>query len=151
MKIETKVELTDADVLQLMHDSFCGGLQDLYYCDCFIDWDNKTNNDNYDKAKALLLKEGAKQGSLCSEDVMIKMLTEFGIVFKDYCEGDENNNIVLTFDMAKANIIKAIEDTDNGVWFTGEVNKIIPEYNDADGWTYFHVLQGALFGSVIYG
>jgi len=159
-----KIELENSDVKELLMDSFInGGLSELQYCDCLIDWDNQENNDNYEKAKALL-KEAQEKGTfkgacgsdtICSEDVLMKMLEEFGIVWKDYNEsfkvGDEySDNMKLTIDMAKENLQKTLDDDEKG-WFLGEVKKIIPEYDDADAYTYFHVLQGALFGEVIYG
>tara|TARA_B110000503_G_C7157359_1_gene417922 strand:- start:1980 stop:2423 length:444 start_codon:yes stop_codon:yes gene_type:complete len=140
-----KILLDDNDVKEIMYDSFCnGGLQEMYHCDCFIDWDNKANSNNYLKAKTLLKKEG--KDDVCIEDIYIKMLQDFGIVFKDECMGDDDNNIHLTFAMAKENLQKAIDNDDADKWFLSQVNKVIPEYNDGDAWTYFALLQGALFG-----
>ena len=148
MKISIKID--DKDVKELMYDSFCnGGLNELYHCECMIDWDNPTNDTNYDKAKALLVKEG-KEG-ICIEDIYVTMLEKFGIIFKDECSGDDDGNIHLTFAMAKENLQKALDNDNEKGWFASQVRMVIPEYDNADAWTYFHILQGALFSEVIYG
>jgi hypothetical protein len=155
-----KIQLDNTDVRTLMLDSFVnGGLSELYSCDCFIDWDNTINDTNYDKAKALIKKEQAKgtfegtcgSDTICREDVYIKMLEKYGIIFKDECSGDDDGNILLTFDMAKKNLKKALDNDNEKQWFLGQVQEIIPEYKNADAYTYFHILQGALFSEVIYG
>lgn len=150
-----KIQLENSDVKELLYDSFCnGGLTELYHCECLIDWENPINDTNYDKAKALLKKEDADK-SLCKEDILIKMVEEFGIVWKDHNEsfkvdGEYTDTMNLTFDMAMKNLQKTLDEDEKG-WFLGQVKQVIPEYDNADAWTYFHILQGALFGEVIYG
>lgn len=146
--------LEKADVRALILQSLInGGLEELYNCDCVMDLgDDKANGMNYDKARAMIEKDmesGDYEGvmgseMICTEDVYIRMFEEFGLHFDDYTMG----NIVLTPSKAKRNLQKAIDDDS---WFLSEVLKVIPEYDDADAYTYFNILQGALFGEVIYG
>jgi hypothetical protein len=74
------------------------------------------------------------------------MLEEYGILFMD-----EDKKIHLTLGLAKENIQKALDNDKTGVWVASEIMKIIPKYDNADAWTYFNVLQLALFSEVIYG
>jgi hypothetical protein len=134
-----EVKLENSDIKALLLDSFCnGGLTELYHCDCYIDWENQENNDNYVKAKALLIKEG-KGDSICQEDVYLKVVEEFGVIFKDHNEsfkvdGEYTEDMKLTFDMAKENLQKTLDDDDKG-WFLGQIKQVIPEYDNADAWT----------------
>ena len=150
-----KVILTNSDIKTLLLESFAGGLTELRYAECFIDWDNPENDTNYDKAKALIVKEQKKgtfkgimgSDTICSEDILLKMTEKYGVVFQDECHPE---GLTLTFKSAKENLQKAIDEDKEG-WFMKQVNQILPEYDDADAWTYFHILQGALFSEVIYG
>jgi hypothetical protein len=149
-----KVTLENSDVRTLLLDSFInGGLTELYHCDVKIDWDNDSNNLNYQSAKSMINKGGTV--GVCQEDILIKMLEEFGIVFKDYNEsfhvdGEYTSELRLTKELALENLQRALDNSADG-WFLGEVKKVIPEYDNADAWTYFHILQGALYGEVVYG
>jgi|AOAMet11_17_M020_2_1038521.scaffolds.fasta_scaffold08046_3 hypothetical protein len=137
-----KITINKSDARELMYESFCGGgLTELYYCDVAM---SEENDENYDKARHLLLGEG--KTDICLEDVYVKMLEEYGILFMD-----ENEKIHLTLGLAKENIQKALDNDKTGVWVASEIMKIIPKYDNADAWTYFNVLQLALFSEVIYG
>jgi hypothetical protein len=136
-----KITINKSDARELMYESFCGGgLTELYYCDVMM---SGKNDENYDKARHLLLGEG--KTDICLEDVYVKMLEEYGILFMDE---NEDKKIHLTLGLAKENIQKALDDD---VWVASEIMKIIPKYNNADAFTYFNVLQLALFSEVIYG
>ncbi len=142
-----RIELEKQDITDLMYDAFCnGGMNEIYYCDVHVEWNHGVNNKNYYKAKKLLKDEGREE--VCMEDVFVRVFLEYGIEFFDYnFRGEENQTILLTYDLAKKNLAKAMEEP----WFVKEVQKVIPEYNDADAWTGLNILQGALYGEVIYG
>mgnify|MGYP000926742770 CR=1 FL=1 len=143
-----KIVLEKKDIDTLIIDSFInGGATELYHCDVSINWNEGANDTNYHKAKEMLLKEGKTNNDLCMEDVFLKVFQEFGIVVYDYNSDEE---LILNYELSEKNFSKAINSDDNGKWFMKQVSKIIPEYDDADAWTYFFILQGALYGEQKY-
>tara|TARA_R110000796_G_scaffold135995_1_gene252043 strand:+ start:343 stop:765 length:423 start_codon:yes stop_codon:yes gene_type:complete len=139
-----KITINKSDARELMYESFCGGgLTELYYCDVIMGGENE---ENYGKARHLLLGEG--KTDICLEDVYVKMLEEYGILFMDE---NEDKKIHLTLGLAKENIQKALDNKKTGAFVSAEIMKIIPKYDNADAWTYFNVLQLALFSEIIYG
>ena len=54
-----------------------------------------------------------------------------------------------TFDMAKDNLQKALDKDDDGS-LAKIIHKIIPEYNDADGYDYDVIMQTAMYGELTY-
>mgnify|MGYP005996574425 CR=1 FL=1 len=146
MKI--RIELNNEDVKELILDSCCnGGLQSLAYSGIRIDWDNHINNRNYKLAKELLVKENPEK-TFCYEDVLIKVILDNGVYFKDY-EGYEDDELFhFTFDLAKDNLQKALDKDDGSL--AKIIHKIIPEYNDADGYDYDVVMQTAMYGELTY-
>ena len=148
MKI--KVELNDNDVRELIYDSFCnGGLEALSWCSIKINWHNDLNNPNYKKAKEKLLKDNSDK-RLCVEDILTQMLIDDGIYFRDYEDDDDSDDFHFTFDLAKENLAKAL-DGDNSATLISKIQKIIPEYMDADAYDYDYILQTAMYGEVVYG
>jgi hypothetical protein len=51
--------------------------------------------------------------------------------------------------MAKDNLQKALDKDDDGS-LAKIIHKIIPEYNDADGYDYDVVMQTAMYGELTY-
>tara|TARA_R110000772_G_scaffold157055_1_gene268307 strand:+ start:347 stop:784 length:438 start_codon:yes stop_codon:yes gene_type:complete len=143
-----KINLEKKDIDNLLLESFCnGGLTELYHCDVNINWNDGTNNTNYFKAKEMLLKEGKSNDDLCMEDIFLKVFQKFGIVIDDF---NSDEQIILNYELAEFNLNKSLEDVENREWFFKQVNKVIPEYDNADAWTYFFILQGIIYGEQIY-
>lgn len=147
MKI--KIQLDNNDVRELIYESFCnGGLQELAYSGVRIDWDYKKNNDNYANAK-LKLKKEKPDIDLCYEDVLTEMFVSYGIYFRDY-EEDDIERIRFTFNVAKKHLDKAL-DGENSERLVSKIQRILPEYDDADAYDYDYILQTAMYGRLIYG
>jgi hypothetical protein len=148
MKI--KMILDNNDVRELIYDSFCnGGLESLSYSSIKIDWKNNSNKENYDKAKDLLKKDNPNK-TLCIEDILTEMFVNNGIYFRDYEDDDDSEYFHFTFDLAKENLANAL-DGDNSERLISTIQKIIPEYMDADMYDYDDILQTAMYGEVVYG
>lgn len=148
MKI--RVELNDNDVRELMYESFVnGGLECLYYCSIRPDWKFEKNKKNYDKAKSKLKKENPEK-EFCYEDILTEMFVTDGIYFRDYEDYEDADLFHFTFDLAKENLAKALDEDDCSM-LVSKIQKIIPEYMDADAYDYDYVLQTAMYGEVVYG
>ena len=86
--------------------------------------------------------------TFCYEDVLIKVILDNGVYFKDY-EGYEDDELFhFTFDLAKENLQKALDKDDGSL--AKRIHKIIPEYNDADGDDYDVIMQTAMYGELTY-
>lgn len=145
MKIN--IELEKKDIYQLIEDSLPNGLAEMRYSGVILNQDNPTYRDNYKKAKQSIIDSGKDVDSIYFETIIAKMMDFGGIPFRDV-EGGDDEDMMLTYDMAFNNLCIAIEDD----FFRGEVLKVLDPKNwDADGYTYWHILQGALYKQIIFG
>lgn len=141
------VELEKKDIYQLIEDSLPNGLAEMRYSGVILNQDNPSYVENYKKAKQALLDSGHDPEKIYSETVITKMMDFGGIPFRDV-EGGDDEDMMLTYDMAMENLSVAIQDD----FFRGEVMKVLDPKNwDADGYTYWHILQGALYKKIIFG
>ncbi len=141
------ITLEKKEIKELMHEAFCnGGLVELYKSDVVANWNSGANKRNYTKERESLVREG--KDDFCLEDVFVRVFLGEGIEFFDYnYRGEYPQKIILNYELAKTNLDKAMKQA----WFVKEVMKVVPEYNDADAWTGYNILQGALYGEVVYG
>ena len=143
-----KTTFSREDACKILFDSFCnGGIQELYYSNVIIDWDDSPNHHNYIDAKARL-QEKDKSG-ICYEDVILEILRNgdektFGnvVVFKDV-ESIENHELTLNSALDKINSLPESQKKD--------LIKILNEDTDCDAWTSFNALQLCLLGDVVFG
>ncbi len=142
-----KLSLNKKEMLNVLHSSLCnGGLIELRYCDVELAITEK----EYVSAKNRLKKQisegnnenvysGHDGPTICLEDVYLEILREGkAINFMDHNDGKK-----IGFTLNKA--IKSLSKEE----FASDVLKTVKHEDDA--WTGFNIIQGCLYGDVIYG
>jgi hypothetical protein len=132
MKIQVK--FTDEELLEVLHSALCnGGLVLLANCGVRV----LTNNESlsYKRAKDRISNESR---SICYEDVLVEILRGGDeLSFYDY---EDNERLSFGLAQARENLEKEE--------FADDLMTIHNEQDDAI--TGYNVIQGALYGEVIY-
>ena len=131
-----KIQLEKSEILNVLHSAFCnGGLNELRHCYVELDLDEK----EYNKAASLLRKKLNENETLCYEDVFIEILRSGKkIYFKD-----NNDNCRIGFNLKEATSALSKE------YFAKDVLATLDHLDDAI--TGFNLIQGCLYGKIIYG
>lgn len=142
-----KLSLNKKEMLNVLHSSLCnGGLIELGHCEVELAITEK----EYVSAKNRLNKQISEGNSenvycshdgptICLEDVYLEILREGkSINFIDHNDGKK-----IGFTLNKA--IKSLSKKE----FASDVLKTVEHEDDA--WTGFNLIQGCLYGEVIYG
>jgi hypothetical protein len=133
-----KLLMSKEEMLKVLYSSLCnGGLTDLYHCGVELQLGKE-----YDKAKARIKKRQAKaktEDTICYEDVLVELLR--GGDKLTFSDANDETTVGFTLD-------EAIERL-SAEEFGKEIFETVNEQDDAC--TGFSLLQGAIYGEVIYG
>jgi predicted PolB exonuclease-like 3'-5' exonuclease len=89
-------------------------------------------------------KESDGAPTICYEDVAVEIVRGGDrIIVRDY--NDEDEDVVIELERAKQNLSNA-----EG-WTFEQVIHVLQETGSPDAWSYFNIIQQAMFGRVIYG
>jgi len=143
-----KLQLNKVEMLKVLHSAFCnGGLNELRYCDVELNVLEKEYVNARNRLEKQILKGnnenvyyvGTDGPTVCLEDVYLEILREGeAINFIDH-----NNGKKIGFTLSKA--IKSLSREE----FASDVLKTVKGGDDA--WTGFNLIQGCLYGEVVYG
>jgi len=130
-----KIQFNQEELLNILYSALCnGGLIEL--SNCGVRLMNNSYSESYTKAKERLKHSG--KTNICYEDVLIEILSYGGKL--DFYESESDCRVSFDLDQARENL--------SNEQFADDM--LSTHNGEDDAWTGFNLLQGALFGEVIY-